>query len=75
MVSGKYTGSLNGQLVFTPDADGQIGVTPNLTIGVFNSDGTRLATLDVGAGYSPGDALDLPDGVKVAFGPGQVSLR
>lgn len=72
-ISGKYTGQ-NDRLTFRPDADGQIGVTPGLTVGVFDSNGARVATLNVGLGqYSPGDQLAVRDGVSVSFGPGAVS--
>ena len=71
-VSGEYTGTDNGQFVFVPDGDGEIGVTPGLTVGVFNGDGVRVGTLDVGAGYV-GDQLSVADGVQVSFSQGFVS--
>jgi flagellar hook-associated protein 1 FlgK len=72
-ISGRYTGT-NNQLTFKPDADGQIGVTPNLTVGVFDQSGARVATLNVGRGqYSPGDQIAVRDGIEVAFGPGTIS--
>jgi flagellar hook-associated protein 1 FlgK len=73
-IAGKYTGSANGRLFFRPDGDGSIGVTQGLKVGVFDESGARVATLDVGRGsYSPGDWLEVADGVKVKFGPGNVS--
>lgn len=74
VVGGTYTGSDNKRLVFKPDGDGQIGVTPGLTIGVFDERGNRLTTLEVGAGqYAPGQKLTMMDGITVSFGSGQVS--
>lgn len=73
-IAGQYTGSGNGQFTFVPDGDGQIGVTQGLTVGVFDQDGRRVATLDVGRGnYAPGDWLTVADGIQVKFGPGSIS--
>ncbi|MEZ5966725.1 MAG: flagellar hook-associated protein FlgK [Planctomycetota bacterium] len=73
-VKGTYTGSDNRRLTFRPDADGQIGVTPGLTVGVFDETGSRVATVQVGGGrYAPGDEIEVLDGIKVSFGPGDVS--
>jgi flagellar hook-associated protein 1 FlgK len=73
-VSGTYTGTDNKRLVFKPDGDGQIGVTPNLTIGVFDDRGNRLTTIDVSNGrYAPGDKIEVLDGITVSFGAGRVS--
>jgi flagellar hook-associated protein FlgK len=72
-ISGTYTGSSNGQFVFVPDADGQIGVTPGLTVSVFDAQGVKVATLDVGSTYSPNSTLEVGDGISVSFGPGTVS--
>ena len=73
MISGTYTGAANDKWTFKPDSDGIIGVTPGLTAGVFDSQGNRIATLQIGEGYAPGTALDVKDGVQVSFGPGSVS--
>lgn len=72
-ISGSYTGSTNGSLRFVPNGDGQIGVTPGLTVSVFDENGATIATLDVGSTYSPGTQLDIGEGVQVAFGAGNVS--
>ncbi|MEM7199114.1 MAG: flagellar hook-associated protein FlgK [Planctomycetota bacterium] len=72
-ITGSYTGSTNGQLVFIPDGDGQIGVTDGLTLGVFDTNGNRLTTLDVGRDYTEGDPLTVVDGIEVSFSSAQVS--
>jgi flagellar hook-associated protein FlgK len=72
-VSGSYSGDGNGFFRFIPDGDGEIGVTPGLTVGVFDETGTRIATLDVGQGYSHGDELDVAHGVTIAFKSGRLS--
>ena len=72
-IEGPYTGTSNGQLLFVADGDGQIGVTPGLTITAYDTNGTKVATLNVGRGYSPLDKIDVVDGVKVSFGAGTIS--
>jgi flagellar hook-associated protein FlgK len=72
-ISGRYTGSANGELVFRPNMDGVIGTTPGLRIAVFDGSGTKLTEIDVGPGYTPGDEIDVLNGVKASFGFGAVS--
>ena len=72
-IEGPYTGSANGKFVFVADGDGQIGVTPGLTVSAYDSNGTKVATLNVGQGYGPLDKLEVADGVKVSFGAGTIS--
>lgn len=72
-VSGAFTGAQNNQYTFYPSGDGQIGVTPNLKVSVYDNSGALVATLDVGQGYEPGTDLEVANGVKISFGPGQVS--
>ncbi len=73
LVTGSYTGEANDAWTFAADGDGTIGVTPGLTVGVFDSTGTRIATLEVGEGYSPGEAIEVKDEVRLALGPGVIS--
>ena len=72
-IGGEYTGTTNERYTFVPATDGTIGTTAGLTIGVFDSSGQQVASLDVGADYEPGTELDLPNGLKVTFGFGAVS--
>ncbi len=72
-VSGEYKGTSNGHLRFVAEADGQVGVTDGLSVGVFDQSGTKIATLNVGKGYSPGDRIQFGDGLEVTFGPGTIS--
>jgi len=52
---------------------GEKGVTPGLAVEVRDGHGALVARVDVGEGYSPGDEIELPDGVRVSFGPGELS--
>lgn len=72
-VGGIYGGTSNGQLTIRPNMDGTIGTTPGLAVEVFDENGQRIATLDVGAGYEPGEELELVDGLTVRFGLGELS--
>jgi flagellar hook-associated protein 1 FlgK len=72
-LEGQFTGSTNSSWRFEASGSGTIGVTPNLTITVYDDTGTQIGVLDVGAGYSPGDMVELADGVKVSFTSGDVS--
>ncbi|MHC4079152.1 MAG: FlgK family flagellar hook-associated protein, partial [Planctomycetota bacterium] len=74
-VFGQYTGKTNGEMVFVPDGDGEIGVTAGLTIGVFDSSGKRIATLDAGPGTEllTDQGVEVADGVMVKMTPGSLS--
>lgn len=72
-ITGAYSGASNGTYTFRPNMDGVIGTTPGLRIDVFDANGAKLTELDVGPGYTPGDELDVINGVKASFGFGQVS--
>jgi flagellar hook-associated protein 1 len=72
-VQGNYTGKGNGSLRFVAEGDGVIGVTKGLKVSVFREDGTKIATLDVGEGHDPLDALEVGDGIKVFIKHGEVS--
>jgi flagellar hook-associated protein FlgK len=72
-VSGSYTGDDNSRWTFRPNMDGTIGTTPGLKVEVFDPSGAKIATLDVGAGYQPGQKLQVAEGVSVGFGIGGLS--
>jgi flagellar hook-associated protein 1 FlgK len=72
-ITGAYEGSTDADLVFRPRTAGDVGATPDLLVDVFDSTGALVTTVDVGAGYVPGDALDLGNGLKASFGLGSVA--
>ena len=72
-IHGSYTGDSDGQYVFVPSGDGEIGTTPGLTVGVFTRSGQQVATLDVGSDYVPGTELSVGEGVSVSFSFGHLS--
>ena len=72
-ISGSYTGADNRELYFQPTSDGTVGTTPGLEVEVRDASGVPIATIQVGEGYSPGDEIELPDGMRVSFGAGDLS--
>lgn len=72
-VGGAYTGADNQQFTFVPEGDGTIGMTQDLRMRVLDKEGNLVTTIDVGAGYEPGEPIAVADGVTVAFGAGQIS--
>ena len=71
-LAGNVTLDANDTYTFTADATGTIGTTPDLTITVTDSAGLTVAVLDVGDGYEPGQALELPGGLTVSFDAGDI---
>lgn len=72
-VSGTFSGEVDERFVFRPLSDGTVGTTDGLQVEVLDRAGNHVTTLDVGAGYVPGTALEVADGVEVTFGLGELS--
>ncbi|MCK6445891.1 MAG: flagellar hook-associated protein FlgK [Planctomycetes bacterium] len=72
-IGGSYTGSANDQYTFVPNMDGVVGTTAGLKVFVYDQSGQQVAALDVGAGYNPGDELDVLNGVTLKLGFGTLS--
>jgi len=72
-ITGGYAGTTASDLTFRPRGAGEVGSTDNLLVDVFDRNGDRVATLDVGAGYVPGSELDLGNGLKASFGLGAIA--
>ena len=71
-LTGQFNGNANDEWTFEPLGDGVIGTTPGLEVAVRDSSGATIATLDVGAGYAPGNAIAVADGISVSFTVGAV---
>lgn len=74
-LSGSYTGDVNEQWSFRPNMDGVIGTTPGLSVEVFDSNGTLIASLDVSDKYTPGAPIAVANGIEVSFGLGEISAE
>lgn len=72
-ITGKYALPEDSDLEFRPRSAGDIGSTPNLLVDVFDANGAKVATVDVGSGYVPGSELDLGNGLKASFGLGSIA--
>jgi flagellar hook-associated protein FlgK len=73
-VTGSYSGDSNHTYTFKPNMNGTIGVTAGLKIDVYDQNGARVRSLDVGAGYVPGTDLPFAHGLSASFELGDVSL-
>lgn len=72
-MEGAYTGAANTSYRFEAAGTGEIGVTAGLQVNVFDTvTGAQVGVLNVGPGYSPGDMIEVANGVKVSFGPGSI---
>ncbi len=72
-IAGAYTGDGDDVFTFVPNMDGTIGTTPGLIVDVFDATGNKIASLDVGEGYTPGEELAVAEGITVSFGLGDLS--
>ncbi|MEW6745878.1 MAG: flagellar hook-associated protein FlgK [Planctomycetota bacterium] len=74
-VTGRYAGGTEPPLTFRPIGEGEIGVAEELSVAVYDATGRRLGTVDVGAGYVPGEKLDIGFGLEVSFTAGSISEK
>ncbi|MHC4942903.1 MAG: hypothetical protein ACYTG7_07765, partial [Planctomycetota bacterium] len=72
-IGGLYSGDENTNWQFEASGSGTIGVTPGLTVSVYDDSGALVEVLNVGEGYSPGDKLEVAHGVTVSFTSGDIS--
>jgi len=72
-IEGSYEGQENQQFTFVAENSGTIGVTDDLRVRVLDQNGQLVTTLDIGSQYEPGEAIALGNGVRVSFGPGELS--
>jgi flagellar hook-associated protein 1 FlgK len=71
-ITGRFAGSEAADLTFRPRSAGEVGETDDLLVDVFDANGDRVATLDIGAGYVPGSSLDLGNGLQASFSLGAI---
>ncbi|MBP7051094.1 MAG: flagellar hook-associated protein FlgK [Phycisphaerae bacterium] len=69
-VAGVYEGNENQTLTFTVAGSGSVG-NGTMRLDVTDEDGNLVSTLNIGAGYAAGDALNLGNGITVAVSMGQ----
>ncbi len=72
-VSGDYTGAANTTYNVTVAGSGQVGVSNNLNLDVYDASGALVTTLNVGNGYAAGDALDAGNGISLAISGGTLN--
>lgn len=72
-ISGTYSGTTNQTYTFVPSGDGTIGSTVGLGVDVFDQNGNKVTTLQVGQDYVPGTPLAFANGLSVSFQLGTLS--
>ncbi len=70
--SGRYLGDVSQSLTYEISGSGDVGVSGDLLVNVFNEQGTQIARLDIGEGYEAGTELEVFEGVNISFPPGTV---
>lgn len=72
-VSGIYSGQSNDVYTFTALGTGTIGNTTGLQVEVKDSSGTVIATLDAGSDYTPGNTINVANGVSFTLSGGAIT--
>lgn len=70
VVAGTYMGAANDVYSFQVVGSGTVGVTAGLSLEVRDGGGTLLATLNIGAGYTPDSPLNAGNGITVSLSAG-----
>jgi flagellar hook-associated protein FlgK len=68
-VSGIYEADENHVFTFTVASSGSVG-NGSLQLGVADEHGNLVGTVNIGAGYAAGDAIELSNGLKIAVSTG-----
>jgi len=71
-VTGAPTSDVAANYTFKAVGDGDVGVTPDLAVEVYDDNGFLIDTISVGEGYEPGSEVEIADGVFVSFSPGAI---
>ena len=71
-ISGNYTGDKNQDFTFTVTSAGQVSVDSDVSVEVRNGAGELVKTLNLGSGYAAGTAVEITEGVSVAFSAGEL---
>ncbi|MGR3317849.1 MAG: flagellar hook-associated protein FlgK [Candidatus Anammoxibacter sp.] len=72
-LDGVYTGSANDVFTINVSGAGTIGVTSGLKLKVTDSGSTFTREFDIGAGYVPGNVIEIGDGLKITLSAGSVA--
>ena len=73
-IGGKFEGKDNGHFSFVAEGTGTIGVTAGLTVGVFDKNGVKVATVDVGPNTKILDGpVKIADGITLELSAGSLT--
>jgi flagellar hook-associated protein FlgK len=53
--------------------EGEVGITENLSLSVYNEDGERVKIINVGLNYAEGDRVEIADGLAITISAGTVT--
>ncbi len=70
--SGDPTATANQNLSFQIEGSGEVGISENLFLNVYDEGGVLTQRVNIGNGYEAGSDLDVGQGVKVALSRGSV---
>ena len=69
-VSGRPTGTINGEWTLTVTSGGQVGVDADVRTEVRDASGTLQGTIQLGSTYLPGKSIAVAQGVELRFETG-----
>lgn len=73
-ISGRFTGATNSTWTAEVITGGQIGVSTDLLVRITDSaTGQVVGEMRPGLGYAAGEAVEIADGISLAFGPGTLN--
>ena len=72
-IGGAFGGSSNQTYSFQVQGTGEVGLSGALSLVARNEAGETIKTLNLGAGYAAGDALDIGNGITVSLNAGQLN--
>ncbi len=70
--SGNYLGSENQTLSYEISGSGEVGISEDLFVNVYNEDGDQLTRISIGNDYEAGSPIEIYEGVTISFSGGTV---
>ncbi|MGB7346360.1 MAG: flagellar hook-associated protein FlgK [Pirellulaceae bacterium] len=72
-LSGEFAGTTNQDVSFQIFGSGEVGISNNLFLDVFDDNGTLTNRINIGNGYEAGTEIDVGNGVMVSLSRGSVN--
>ena len=71
--SGDFVGTENQNPSFEIEGSGEVGITEDLFLRIYDDDGNLINRVSIGNGYEAGSEIELDNGLKVSFSRGTVN--